>query len=74
MSVQVKLLPSAISEMFAQVSISGSITLADRYGLMAAVLEEGAISEEERVSIDRILHAAYRGRLRIVDDLSSVSQ
>lgn len=73
MSIQVNLLPFAISEMFAQISISGSITLADRYGLMAAVLEEKTISKEERVSIDRILHAAYRGRLRIVDDLSSLS-
>lgn len=65
------LLPSAISDLFAQVTSSGCITLADRYGLMAAVLDE-SLEEEERFSIDRLLHSISRGRVRIVDELSSV--
>lgn len=72
MLAQVRLLPGAISDLFVQVSISGKITLADRYGLMAAVLEE-EISEEERASIDRLFYALCRGRMKIVDDLSALS-
>lgn len=67
---QVRLLPGAISELFAQASYSGQITLADRYGLMAAMLEE-AIAEEERAAIDRILHAFYRGRMKVVSEISA---
>ncbi|NEP01127.1 MAG: hypothetical protein F6K58_21200 [Symploca sp. SIO2E9] len=71
MTVKVRLIPGAISELFAQVSSSGRITLADRYGLMAALLED-SISQEERDSIDRLLHAFCRGRMHLVDDLSSI--
>ncbi|MBD1939208.1 hypothetical protein [Microcoleus sp. FACHB-68] len=67
------LLPSAISDLFAEVTISGSITLADRYGLMAAVLDE-SLDEEERFSIDRLLHSVSRGRVKIVDELSTVME
>lgn len=67
----INLLPSAISELFAQVSSTGQITLADRYGLMAAILEETA-SEEEIHSIDRLLYALQRGRIRIVNELSTL--
>ncbi len=65
------LLPGALPDLFAQVSYSGKITLADRYGLMAALLEE-SISEEDRELIDRILRAVLRRRLKVVDELSSV--
>lgn len=65
------LLPGTLPELFAQVSYSGKITLADRYGLMAALLEE-SISEEDRELIDRILRAVHRRRLTVVDELSSV--
>ena len=67
------LLPSAISDLFAEVTISGSITLADRYGLMAAVMDE-SLDEEERFSIDRLLHSVSRGRVKIVDELSTVME
>ncbi|HEY9649796.1 MAG TPA: hypothetical protein V6C95_03975 [Coleofasciculaceae cyanobacterium] len=70
---QVSLLPGAISDLFAQVSSTGQITLADRYGLMAALLDD-ALTEEERRSIDRLLHAFYRGRVRVVSELSCVSE
>ena len=57
--------------MFAQISNSGVITLADRYGLLAALtIEMDGINHEERSSIDRILRAVCRGRIQIVDDLS----
>ncbi|HEY9665300.1 MAG TPA: hypothetical protein V6C91_00770 [Coleofasciculaceae cyanobacterium] len=68
----VRLLPGAVAELFAQVSISGKITLADRYGLMAALLED-SISQEERDSIDRLLRALYRGRMKVVDEISAMT-
>lgn len=73
MKTQVRLLPGAISALFAQVSYSGSLTLADRYGLMAALLEADSLSDEERASIDRLLRALCRGRMKVVDELSVLS-
>ena len=70
MQPPISLLPDAISELFAQSSSSGNITLADRYGFLAALFEE-QLSEEDRASIDRMLRALQRGRLQIVDDLSA---
>ncbi|MGB7442620.1 MAG: hypothetical protein WA919_16270 [Coleofasciculaceae cyanobacterium] len=63
------LLPGALSELFAQTTISGCITVADRYGLMAALLEEKLDLEERRV-IDRLLAAVRRGRLQLSDEIS----
>lgn len=71
MNPSIKLLPHAISELMAQVSATRKITLADRYGLMAAILEE-SLDEEDRFSIDRLLRALRRGRLQIVDEISSL--
>jgi len=70
MNEPLQLLPCAIAELYAQVSHSGKITLADRYGLMAAVLDE-ELAAEERDSIDRVIRGTCRGRLKIVDDLSA---
>ncbi len=69
MTPSARLLPSAISELFAQVSRTGKLTLADRYGLMAAILAE-SLNEDERRSIDRLLRAIRRGRIVVVDELS----
>ncbi|MGB7440262.1 MAG: hypothetical protein WA919_04280 [Coleofasciculaceae cyanobacterium] len=66
------LIPGAISDLFAQVTSSGYITLADRYGLMAAILED-SISQEERDSIDRLLLSIRRGRMEMVDEISALS-
>lgn len=71
MPVVLSLLPTAISDLTAHVAESGSITLADRYGLMAAIFDE-SISDEERFAIDRLLRAVSRGRFRLVDELSVV--
>lgn len=63
-------LPTAIPEMFAQISTTGKITVADRYGLMAAILDNST-TEEELHLINRLLHALRRGRVQIVDELSA---
>lgn len=72
MLTPVRLIPGAISDLFAQVTISGKITLADRYGLMAAVLED-SMTEDERSAIDRLLRSLYRGRIRVVNEISSIA-
>jgi hypothetical protein len=66
-----QLIPGAIAELFVQVSTSGIVTQADRYGLMAAVLTDN-LSDEERCAVDRLLRAAYRGTLHSSDELSSI--
>lgn len=69
---QVLPLPCAISDIFAHASLSGQITLADRYGLMAALISD-SLSDEDRQAIDRLLHAARRGRVQIVNELSAIA-
>lgn len=70
MPAPIQLIPGAIAELFAQVSISGVITLADRYGLMAAVFDE-SLNEEERYAVNRLLRAACRGQLKFVNEFSA---
>ncbi|AFZ09904.1 hypothetical protein Osc7112_5691 [Oscillatoria nigro-viridis PCC 7112] len=67
----VQLLPGAISEMLASVTETGCLTLADRYGLMAAVLDD-SLDDECRHSIDRLLRSAIKGRVKIVNELSAI--
>ena len=69
--VAISPLPCSVSELFAQVSVSGKITLADRYGILAVLLNEPSIDEELH-SIDRLLHALRKGRVEVVDELSTV--
>jgi hypothetical protein len=73
------LLPSAISDVFVQSLDSGKLTLADRYGLLIAVLDglliavlAPTLDEEEQRSLDRILYAVRRGRVAIADELSAI--
>jgi hypothetical protein len=47
MQLQINLIPGAIGDLYADVSTSGYITLADRYGLMAVILEETLSPDEE---------------------------
>jgi hypothetical protein len=63
----ISLLPAALSEMVADISSTGKITLADRYGLMAAILSDSLSAEDIRL-IDRILYALRRGRIQMVDE------
>jgi hypothetical protein len=72
MVIQLCLLNFALPELFAQVAESGHLTLADRYGLLAALLKVDSLTEEERSVIDRILYATNRGRVQIVDEISAL--
>ena len=69
--VEILPLPCAISELFAQVTASGEITLADRYGILAVLLYESA-SGDELDSINRLLYALRKGRVRVINRLSTV--
>ncbi len=68
----VTLLPGAISEMIATVADTHTITKADRYGLMAAILDD-SLSEEDRRCIDRLLRSLRRGHIQVVDDISALT-
>jgi hypothetical protein len=52
--------------MVAAISDSHCLTKADRYGLMAAILDE-SLPEEERMCIDRVLRSLLRGKIAIVN-------
>lgn len=67
----VQLIPGAISEMLASVTETGCLTLADRYGLMAAVLDD-SLDDEYRHSINRLLRSVIKGRVKIVNELSAI--
>ncbi|HEY9853825.1 MAG TPA: hypothetical protein V6D28_30420 [Leptolyngbyaceae cyanobacterium] len=66
----VNLLPGAISEILVSVSDTGVLTLADRYGLLAATLDE-SLDEEDRSSVNRLLRAVMKGRVKLVADISA---
>ncbi|MEM9539204.1 MAG: hypothetical protein AAGA60_06785 [Cyanobacteria bacterium P01_E01_bin.42] len=61
---QIQLLPGAISEIFASATETGILTLSDRYGLMAAALDEG-LDREERRAVNRILYFVKQGRITV---------
>jgi hypothetical protein len=65
---QLALLPGAISEILVSAYQTGKLTLGDRYGLLAAVLDEG-LSEEEVRAVNRILHSVSRGRVEMTQDI-----
>lgn len=71
MQTPIHLIPSALGELFAEVNDTGCITLADRYGLMAAIFDD-SLTEEDKQSIDRLLRAVHRGRIKLVNELSAV--
>ncbi|MDB9312182.1 hypothetical protein PN462_03635 [Spirulina sp. CS-785/01] len=60
----IQLLPGAIGEILATASETGIISEADRYGLMAAVLED-RLNEEERRAVNRLLRAIRRGKVTV---------
>lgn len=69
--VQLNLLPGAINEMMVCVADTQRLTWADRYGLLAAVLDE-SLSEEERLCVDRLLRCFTKGRIKISQELSMI--
>ena len=66
------LLPNGFTDLIVQVTHSGKITQADRYDLMAVLMNPDATSEEF-FWIDRLYWRLKQGYLEIVDDLSSIS-
>ena len=66
------LLPNALAEMTAQAANLEQITLADRYGLLAAMMTD-TLTEEERASVDRLLRAVRRGWMQVTGELSTLS-
>lgn len=65
---KVCLLPSAVSDLFACVIQQGQITLADQYGLIAALMNS-SLSKEEEDAINRLLYGMQRGWLKVVDEV-----
>ena len=63
--LDLNLLPGAINELIANVSETHQLTLLDRYGLMAAILDENATEEELR-SINRLIRSLLRGKIQVV--------
>ncbi len=63
---KVQILPGAIAEIVAKSSETGYLTLADRYGLMAAIADE-SLSEDERRAINRLLRLVQRGHITTLD-------
>lgn len=68
---EIELIPGAVSALFASATERGYLTLADRYGLLAATLDE-SLTETERRALDRLLRAVAKGRIRAGEQLSLV--
>lgn len=58
----IQLLPGAIAAILADTAETGVLTESDRYGLLAAVLDE-RLPDDERRAVNRILRAVRRGRV-----------
>ena len=61
-----QLIPSVLSELFANVADTGELTQADRYGLMSAILGD-SLTEDEEQAANRLLRAVKKGQVKIVD-------
>lgn len=71
MDAPICLIESALSELFAKVHETGQITLADRYGLFAAIFDEN-LTEEELRSLSRIYRSIARKQIEVVDEISTL--
>ncbi len=65
-----QLLPNAISELFVQATLTRKITLADRYGILAAICDE-SLSEEDHRALDRLFYALRKGYIQVVNEVSA---
>lgn len=65
----IQILPGAVSEILASCADNKVLTLADRYGLMAAILN-GFLEEEEEEAINRLLRYVVRGRIQVMEKIS----
>ncbi|MBP0019537.1 MAG: hypothetical protein J7647_18545 [Cyanobacteria bacterium SBLK] len=59
-----QLLPGAIDEISSSISKTGILTVSDRYGLMAAALDE-TLGDRDRQTVNRILRAVGRGKIKV---------
>jgi hypothetical protein len=64
-NINMQLIPGAVAEILASTADTGVLTLSDRYGLMAAILDD-TLGEQDRRAIDRLLRAVARGRLQVI--------
>ena len=62
--LKLQLLPGALFELFASAVDTGTLTLSDRYGLMAALLDEHLTEEEEQI-VNRLLYSVRRGNIKL---------
>jgi hypothetical protein len=67
---QIELIPGAISEMLVSTSKTKVLTVADRYGLKAALMNE-FIGEEELYALNRMLRYIVNGRIQVVNQVSN---
>lgn len=65
MFTQIQLLPDAISEMCAEAMATRTVTITDRYGMMAAILDCN-LAQEEHEALDRLLYSIRRGKIAMV--------
>ncbi|MCU0549875.1 MAG: hypothetical protein MUC48_11060 [Leptolyngbya sp. Prado105] len=61
------LLGNSISDLFAEVSNTGKMTVSDRQTLESARLDP-ATTEEEKQAISRLLHAVRLDRIQVVEE------
>ncbi|MDB9496005.1 hypothetical protein PN441_01870 [Spirulina major CS-329] len=64
MFYDLQLIPGAIYAILADVAETHTLTLSDRFGLMAAVMDEH-LTEDECRAINRLLRAVQRGRVSL---------
>ncbi|MFM6135959.1 MAG: hypothetical protein ACKO3K_16200 [Cuspidothrix sp.] len=67
---EIQLLPGAIGAILATSADTGCLSLADRYGLMAAILDE-RLGQEEEQAINRLLRFVIRGRIKVSNTIST---
>jgi hypothetical protein len=51
--------------------MSHQLTLADRYGMLAALLDD-TLTDDERRSLNRLIRGIYRGQISVVDEISAL--
>jgi len=67
-----QLLPGALGELLVAAQMTGMLSVADRHGLQAAILDP-TLTPEDRQTIDRLLRSIMRGKIQISDDVSTLS-
>ena len=68
----IHLLPFALGDLIDNANSTGYITLAYRYGLMAAIFDD-SLAEDEKLSVNRLLRSICKGRIKVIDEISVIS-